>query len=92
MAKSRVEQKIRDGDAEPRKLGWFRVDIEAYPDMAIKDDGKPDQMIVGKEAGLLRFLHHQLIEESSNVRSTETDQIEQIANVVVDLTGEWYLE
>jgi len=42
MAKVRVDQKIRDEESGPRNLGWFRVDIEAHPDMAIKDDGKPD--------------------------------------------------
>ena len=54
-AKALLENKIKVGSWSPRNIGWFRVDIDKYPDLALDKSGKPDQMVVGP--GLRRMIH-----------------------------------
>ena len=41
-AKTLLEKKIESGSWTPRNIGWFRVDIDKYPDLAVDKSGKPD--------------------------------------------------
>ena len=46
-AKAIVEEKIASGEWGERNLGWFRVNLDKYPEMSINQEIEPDQMITG---------------------------------------------
>ena len=41
-AKIIIDDKIAQGEWEPRKLGWFKVDIDKHPELNINEHGRPD--------------------------------------------------
>jgi len=75
--------KIKDGDWSDRKVGWFRVDMEAHPDMKYSES--PDQLVMSKE-GLKRQIHFDTVSEA------ETENTENLSEIVKELTGDWTME
>ena len=43
--KEYVENMIAQGDWTQRDIGWFRIDIERHPELALDDSGKSAQWI-----------------------------------------------
>lgn len=86
LAKDVFDLRIREKDLEKRKVGWFRVDVDANPQQGYSQDSKPDQMVIAKDSGLYRFLH------LSKTQEKESKQVDDIAQAVLELTGEWVVE
>ena len=40
-----VDAKVESGEWSPRSIGWFRIDLDQYPELAVDQTGKPNQMI-----------------------------------------------
>ena len=74
--------KIRIGDWGQRQVGWFKVDIDATPELAYNPDKiVPDQAVIGP--GVHRLIHFAKIHE-------EKDDNERVfAEVIRELTGDW---
>ena len=49
-----------------RNVGWFRIDIDTNPDMAVMQDDQPDQMVMKSDIGLRRMLHLMLNSQDDN--------------------------
>ena len=62
-AKAEIEKQIADGKWSARNsLGWFRVDIEKHPEMALDDKNLvSDQMMIGP--GLRRMISFDKLSE-----------------------------
>lgn len=87
-AKSYFERQQTEGDWPARFVGWYRVDIETYPDLAIDDSGIPDQLVVSPAQDMSRFLHFAKLEADKDPRDAE----KRLALIMRELTGEWYRE
>ena len=83
LAKILFDQKTRDKEWQSRKIGWFRIDIEALPEYAHSVNNQPDQIVMSKETGMYRFLG------LSKTEDKEQEQVKNIANTVRELTGDW---
>ena len=42
-----LEAQIASGEWTDRNIGWFKIDLEKYPDLNTSEGGRPDQMITG---------------------------------------------
>ena len=81
-AEEYMEKKMRIGDWSKRNVGWFRVNLEETPELAIDDPTVSDQVVVGP--GMSRMIHF------AKVGSKEKDDYEMImAEIVRELTGDW---
>ena len=65
-------------------MGWYRVDIDKYPELNVRDDGAPDQMVNGK--GWRRMLG--MVKQYDEKEKNE----EFLAAIIRELTGDWYTQ
>ena len=54
-AEEYMEKKMRIKDWTKRNVGWFRVNLEETPELAIDDPTVSDQVVVGP--GMSRMIH-----------------------------------
>ena len=49
---------MRDEEWSKRSLGWFRVDIEALPELSYdQEKNEPNQMVIQPKTGLSKLLN-----------------------------------
>ena len=80
-AKAKMDKKIELAEWTERNIGWFRVDIEKHPELAMDEEGKPDQMVIAP--GMNRLIHFNKISEDK-----EENEL-MLAMVIRELTGDW---
>ena len=85
--KQYAEDAMLTGEWIDRDIGWFRVDIDKYPRLADDDSGIPDQMIFSKAGNMKRYINFQ-----PNADLTPEQNVENMALVVRELTGDWFVE
>ena len=56
-SKFKFDQLLRDGDIDKRNIGWFRVDIEALPELSYGVDMPPNQIVLHNETKTTRYLY-----------------------------------
>ena len=83
-AKAAFEDLLKTNDLPERSVGWFRADIEKYPDLDMQGIGMADQMVINTKNELSRFLHYSMGEE------TKDHDADLLATLVRFLTGEYY--
>ena len=83
-AKTAFETLLKDNELPERSVGWFRTDIEKYPDLDMQGIGMADQMVIHTKNELSRFLHYTMSEE------TKDHDKDLLATLVRFLTGEYY--
>lgn len=57
-AKAILDTNIANGVYAPRKIGWFRLNIEDQPELDHAGEGIGDQMILSVEHGINRYVHY----------------------------------
>ena len=62
-AQKHFNKKLEDKAWSDRSLGWFRVNLDETPELAILDAEKPNQVVVG--SGLSRPLNFKKIDKLS---------------------------
>ena len=56
-SKYKFDQNMRDSEFGKRNVGWFRVDIEALPELSYGVDQPPNQIVLHNETKTTRYLH-----------------------------------
>jgi len=83
-AKLHLEKKVSEGEWGERSVGWFRINVEASPEMSLDGAGNPDQMVSGH--GSRRMIGYERYNE------TKEKDAEMFAAIVKDLTGDWFTD
>ena len=85
--KIKFDQKMRDEEWSQRSLGWFRVDIEALPELSYdQQKNEPNQMVIQPKTGLSQLLN------TKNRYDTTEENVTAIAAEIRLLTGDWIKE
>ena len=82
-AQAFMNDMIEKGEWTARDVGWYSVDVEAHPDLALTDE--PNQMVISRQ-GPRRFINFGKMDEEK----TENEKV--LANIVKLLTGDWIEE
>ena len=83
-AKAELEKHVADGDWTDRNsIGWFRVDLEKYPNLAYDDESIPDQLVISNKFGFSRYLHYEMLHE------TKAEEEAYFALIIKELTGDF---
>ena len=56
-AKAALDKMLQDEGLPERSIGWFRADIEKYPDLDLKHDGLSSQLVMSSKYNLDRRLN-----------------------------------
>ena len=83
-AKAALEKMLQDEGLPERSIGWFRADIEKYPDLDFKQTGSANQLVMSSKYNLDRLL---------NFKSKGGDRQEDALSIgkqVRYLTGEFF--
>ena len=82
-AKGRFEQMIDDGSLSPRKVSWFRIDIDEFPQLATAPAAENGNQLVMGKLGQRKYLDN-MIEGSEQV-----DKEMQLIEKLKPLTGDF---
>ena len=75
-----MAEKLGQEEYDSRKIGWFKIDFEKSPTLAMSDD-KVNQMVVTR--GMSRNINFTKISEE------RSDNVAIIATILKELTGDW---
>ena len=78
-----LEKKLGEEKYKERNIGWFKIDIEKTPELAMDDSGKINQMVVAR--GMSRMIHFGKISDELE------DNVSVITTILQELTGDWVL-
>lgn len=82
-----MDEKIQNGDWAHRDIGWYRCDMEKFPEQAPEENELiADQMMYVRIDGTYRYLHFDPSYENLE------DNEEHLALMVRELSGEWFEE
>ena len=56
-AKAALEKMLQDEGLPERSIGWFRADIEKYPDLDLGRTGHANQLVMSRKYNLDRLLN-----------------------------------
>ena len=56
-AKAALEKMLQDEGLPERSIGWFRADIEKYPDLDLARTGHANQLVMSRKYNLDRLLN-----------------------------------
>ena len=79
-----MNEQIESEAWSPRHIGWFRIDMEKTPELAMEPSFTPDQMVMAQ--GLRRMI------DWKDVRETAAESEQAFAEAIKELTGDWVTE
>lgn len=74
------------GAISKRTVGWYRANIEDYPELDIHEFGLPEQMVISTWHELSRLMHFHVNEDNTEQKQEENE----FAMLVSFLTGDYY--
>lgn len=80
-------EKMANGKMSHRDVGWFRADIEKYPELDLQTAGIGDQAIISRDHNLTRFLHWNAGDDIA-----DEEREEHYFDVLNQLSGDFYQE
>ena len=83
-----LDDQIASGEIPDRSVGWFRADIEAFPELDLEGTGIVSQLVINTQYDLRRVFNFKVNDDVEQRIKVE----ESLAEAVRSLTGEFYRE